>query len=64
LNSDLEESEGYRVVKSGKDKQSAGTGRKERLASELRANLKRRKARSRDAQAGQASTVEVKKKPE
>jgi hypothetical protein len=52
------------VVKSGKDKQSADTGRKERLAAELRANLKRRKARSRDALAGQASAAPVKKKPE
>ncbi len=52
------------MVKSGKDKQCADTGRNERLAAELRANLKRRKARSRDALAGQASAAPVKKKPD
>ena len=52
------------MVKSGKDKQSADTERKERLAAELRANLKRRKARSQGAKGGQASAAPVKKKPE
>jgi len=49
------------VGKSGKDNGEAGAERKERLAAELRANLKRRKARSRDAQ---SSTGQVKKEPE
>ena len=52
------------MVKSGKDKQSADTGRKERLAAELRANLKRRKVRSQGAKGGQASTAQVKEKPD
>ena len=44
-----------------KDKPEAGAERKARLGAELRANLKRRKARSRDAR---ASTADVGKEPE
>ena len=47
--------------KSGKEKGEAGAERKQRLAAELRANLKRRKVRSRDAH---ASTEQVKKQPD
>ena len=54
--------------KSGKEQGEPAEKRKERLAAELRANLKRRKARARGAQAEPASTaplstVKVTEKP-
>jgi len=52
------------VSKTGKEKSEPAAERNERLAAELRANLKRRKARSRDALSGQASAAPVKKKPD
>ncbi len=56
--------------KTGKEKGDAGAERKQRLAAELRANLKRRKVRLRDArdardgQAGRTSAEQVKEKPD
>ena len=44
--------------KTGKEKTVAGADRKERLAAELRANLKRRKARTRDAGTAQGQEPE------
>ena len=47
--------------KTGKEKNKAGAERKERLAAELRANLKRRKARGRGAG---KSTAKISNQPE
>ncbi len=44
------DAQGASVGKTGKGKGDAGAERKQRLAAELRANLKRRKARVRDAE--------------
>ncbi len=44
--------------KTGKEKTVADADRKERLAAELRANLKRRKARARDAGTAQGQEPE------
>jgi len=52
------------VSKTGKEKSEPAAERKERLAAELRANLKRRKARSQGAKGGQASTAQDKEKPD
>ena len=55
---------GVSVGKTAKQKTGARADREQRLAAELRANLKRRKAKSRDAQAGLEPTVKVKKQPD
>ena len=48
----------------GKEKSEAGAERKDRLAAELRANLKRRKVRARGAEPRRAPEVKVREQPD